>query len=158
MTTCLPCQQLLWSSPYMWWLDSKIAFTFCYLHLRVVDDPFYQWNVAEVMGCHVQDYIIKYGFQGGNVCLSLSLFFSIIHSGESHLTSYEETQARSEKRRSPANNNWRMEACWLPWKPGSRASSHSWASDDGSQNLTAIQVMTLSQRTIQLSQSWILDP
>lgn len=74
-----PLIQLLQSSPHVWWPHSNTALTFCYLYLCVVPDTFYQWNVAEVMGCHVQDYIIKYcGFCCGNVCL----FFSSLILGK----------------------------------------------------------------------------
>lgn len=70
-----PLIQLLQSSPHVWWPHSNTALTFCYLYLCVVPDTFYQWNVAEVMGCHVQDYKILWL---RNVCL----FFSSLILGK----------------------------------------------------------------------------
>lgn len=85
ITISLPCQQLLHSSPHTWWPDSKTAPNdpiSCYLHLCVVPSTFHQQKMGEVMGCHFQDFIIKYcGFQLRALTLSLTLFL-IVHFGE----------------------------------------------------------------------------
>lgn len=67
-------------------------------------------DMAEVIGCPIQDYTVKYcGF-----CLD-SLFLSIpFPLSLNQLISYEDTQACSKTLRSLAKCQWRVETFWLP--------------------------------------------